>query len=85
MTKMPAMGRSKAVRPCVCGCGQTTKSTWFPGHDGRATGWAIRIERGAMRIEDVPANERAGAEYRMRQRGTWDAYVATFAAKQQVA
>lgn len=47
-----------------------TKSTWFPGHDGRATGWATRVEKG-MPLEAVPANERAGAEFMLRRRGSW--------------
>jgi hypothetical protein len=64
MNPMPAMPRSrksKPVHPCVCGCGMGTKSIWYPGHDGRATGWAKRIAMGLMKLEDVPANERAGA------------------------
>lgn len=60
MPAMPAMGRGKAIRECACGCGAPTKATWHPGHDGRATGWAIRIERG-MGWEQIPENERAGA------------------------
>lgn len=59
---LPRAGRaSKPIHPCACGCGQGTRSVWFPGHDGRATGWAVRIERGLLTIDDVPANERAGA------------------------
>lgn len=67
--KLPAMsGSNRPAHPCICGCGMPTKSTWHPGHDGRATGWAIRIERGAMILADVPANERKGAEIRLAQR-----------------
>lgn len=66
MTALPAMPRSgrraRAIVPCACGCGLGTKSTWHPGHDGRATGWAVRVERGLMGLGDVPTNERAGAE-----------------------
>lgn len=64
MTKLPAMPRTKKARPvhaCACGCGLPTKSVWHPGHDGRATGWATRITKGLLTLEDVPANERAGA------------------------
>lgn len=65
MQALPAMPRTgRKARPvvaCACGCGMGTRGTWFPGHDGRATGWAVRIERGLMTIDQVPSNERAGA------------------------
>lgn len=63
MPAMPSMrkGSNRPTRPCACGCGQPTKATWHPGHDGRATGWAIRIERGIIKMGEIPANERAGA------------------------
>lgn len=65
MNKMPTMPRlskkSKTQTACVCGCGGMTGGTWVSGHDGRATGWAIRVERGILTLEEVPANERAGA------------------------
>lgn len=51
----------KPTRDCACGCGTPTKSEWAPGHDARARGWAIRIQRGIMTIDQVPANEQAGA------------------------
>lgn len=66
---LPALGRrSRPVHPCVCGCGAGTRGTWAPGHDGRATGWAVRIERGIITIDDVPANERAGARLMLDRR-----------------
>lgn len=72
LVSLPALPRSgrraRPIVPCICGCGAGTRGTWFPGHDGRATGWATRIERGLMAIEDVPANERAGAEFMLRRR-----------------
>lgn len=69
LPSLPSSGRrNRPVRPCLCGCGRGTKGTWFPGDDGRATGWAVRIERGLLKIEDVPANERAGAEFMLRRR-----------------
>jgi hypothetical protein len=60
--------RNRPVVPCACGCGAGTRGTWFPGHDGRATGWAVRVERGMMTIDDVPANERAGARIMIARR-----------------
>lgn len=65
MTTMPAMPkakRNKPTRPCACGCGHPTKGTWASGHDGRATGWALRVTRGTMKLEEVPANELAGCK-----------------------
>lgn len=60
---MPSAGRGAgAVHGCACGCGGPTKRTWYPGHDGRANGWATRIEKGLIALADVPANERKGAE-----------------------
>lgn len=66
---LPSTRRAnKPIRPCLCGCGRGTRGTWYPGDDGRATGWATRVERGFMTLEQVPANERAGAEYMLRRR-----------------
>lgn len=58
---MPKAKKNKPTRPCACGCGGATKGMWVSGHDGRATGWAIRIGRGILSLGDVPANEQAGA------------------------
>lgn len=69
LPSLPRAGRSaKPIRPCLCGCGGGTRGTWYPGHDGRATGWAVRIERGLIALADVPANERAGAEFMLGRR-----------------
>lgn len=66
---LPRTGRrAKAIVPCACGCGLGTKSTWHPGHDGRATGWAVRVEREIMGIDEVPANERKGAKIMLARR-----------------
>lgn len=61
MPALPKLPKVKYVVDCACGCGAKTQSTWYTGHDGRAYGWALRIHRGAMKLEDVPANERKGA------------------------
>ena len=68
--------RNKPVVPCACGCGGGTKSRWVPGHDGRATGWAVRIERGLLTIDEVPENERPGAVIMVRERAERNARAA---------
>ena len=70
MPSLPKMsgGKSGAIHACCCGCGMPTKRDWHPGHDGRATGWAIRIERGIIKMDDVPENERAGARIMLQRR-----------------
>jgi len=56
-----AAKRNRVQVPCACGgCGRLTKSTWFPGHDGYCTGWAVRLERGAVKVADIPAVVVAG-------------------------
>lgn len=78
MPTMPKAGRkAKPIHDCFCGCGMPTRSTWTPGHDGRATGWAIRVERGIMKLDEVPANERKGAEWMLRERAKKAATKAT--------
>ena len=65
MPKMPSAARTrkeKAKKPCACGCQTPTTGQWAPGHDARAKGWAIRVERGIVEFKDVPANEQAGAK-----------------------
>lgn len=69
MPSLPRLGKSSgAVHACICGCGMPTRRTWHAGHDGRATGWAMRIERGVIALVDVPANERKGAEFMLLRR-----------------
>lgn len=72
LPKMPSARRSRPTHACACGCGAPTKRTWFPGHDGRATGWALRVERGVIGLGDVPTNERAGAVIMLERRGTYE-------------
>lgn len=72
MPKMPSAKKNKPSRECACGCQGLTKSIWVSGHDGRATGWAIRVERGVMTIDDVPENERPGAIHMIEKRGIID-------------
>lgn len=69
LPSMPRTGRkNRPLTHCACGCKGLTRGTWFVGHDGRATGWAVRIEKGIITIDDVPANERAGAQFMLSRR-----------------
>lgn len=63
------MRKAKPFHSCLCGCGGLTKGTWVSGHDGRATGWALRVERGALTLADVPVNERNGAMIMLTRHG----------------
>lgn len=61
LVKMKRTLKERSPHPCICGCGKGTKRTWFPGHDGRATGWATRVSKGLISLDGVPENERNGA------------------------
>lgn len=70
MPKMPSNRKNK-VRPqvdCKCGCGGKTAGTWVPGHDARAKGWAIRLERNIVKMSDIPESERTGAKHMLEAR-----------------
>lgn len=68
LPKLPSMGKAarkpKASVPCACGCGELTKSTWYPGHDAFFKGLVLRLSRGVMTVEQV--RELAGNETAMR-------------------
>jgi len=70
LPKMPSVRnrKPKATQPCACGCGTMTQRTWAPGHDARANGWAIRIERDICKMADVPENERPGVKIQLAKR-----------------
>ncbi len=71
---LPALPRSarerkpKPTKPCQCGCKTPTTGDWAPGHDARANGWALRIEREVIKLSDVPENEREGAKFMLKLR-----------------
>lgn len=69
MVALPKLsGKAGVVRACACGgCGFTTKSTWHTGHDGHCEGWAVRVLRGLLTIDDVPAEVRAGVILRLKR------------------
>lgn len=67
---LPRAGRApKPQHPCACGCGRLTRGTWYPGDDGRSVGWAIRVERGMLTVDEIPeAHGRAGAVIMLKRR-----------------
>lgn len=71
LPKLPSAARTrkpKPQQPCACGCNTPTRSQWAPGHDARARGWAIRIERSIVKMSDIPVNEQAGAKLMLKLR-----------------
>jgi hypothetical protein len=57
LPKLPKAARKpKPPKPCECGCGgQTRGGRFLPGHDARLHAWALRVERGHMKANEVPA------------------------------
>lgn len=55
--KLPPLPRSasapKPLVDCACGCGMKTRSKFAPGHDSRLNGWAMRIARGMLKLDDL--------------------------------
>lgn len=71
-TKLPPLpksaGKPKPLKPCKCGCGGQTRSVWVPGHDSRMRGWILRVERGFIKLSEIPDGERqaVAAELKLR-------------------
>lgn len=61
-TKLPPLPRAKAkpktLKPCECGCGGQTTKRFVPGHDSRQRGWVLRVERGYVKLSEIPDGER---------------------------
>lgn len=73
MPALPALPRTsrrqKPLVACACGgCGKTTRSRWFPGHDGYCTGWSVRVERGLVKATDVPETVVRGVAHEFERR-----------------
>ena len=45
---------ASTLKPCRCGCGEQIKSHFVQGHDARFKGWLLRVERGLMKVEELP-------------------------------
>lgn len=61
-------GKPKPLKPCRCGCGGQTRAQWVPGHDSRMRGWILRVERGYVKLSEIPDGERqaVAAELKLR-------------------
>lgn len=46
---------SVATTVCWCGCGGSTKSRFVPGHDARYHGWAKKVLRGELKLDETLA------------------------------
>jgi hypothetical protein len=57
-------------RVCECGCGGSTKNRFMPGHDSKLRGWVLRVERGVMRLDEIPHDGIKAAVARVLDRGT---------------
>src|ERR1700741_3189598 len=55
LPKLPRAARKpKEPKICACGCAGATKGGRFiPGHDARLHGWALRVTRGLVKLEDI--------------------------------
>lgn len=61
LPRLKRMRKPKAPKICACGCGGNTKGGRFiPGHDARLHGWALRVERKQVTIEQVAAADGQG-------------------------
>lgn len=63
LPKLPKAARKpKPLHACSCGCGGTTFGRFCPGHDSRLHGWALRVEKGVVKLEAIPDGERQAVD-----------------------
>lgn len=65
-------GKPKPLKPCKCGCGGQTRSLWVPGHDSRMRGWILRVERGYVKLSEIPDGERQAVAAELKVRAKVD-------------
>lgn len=64
---LPRAGKKqKPQKECECGCGMLTRSRFVPGHDSYLRGWTLRVERGIVKISEVPEQHRDAVKKAMR-------------------
>jgi hypothetical protein len=75
-TKLPPLpksaGKPKPLKDCRCGCGGQTRSVWVPGHDSRMRGWILRVERGYIKLSEIPDGERQAVAAELKVRAKVD-------------
>lgn len=61
---LPRLPKNRSQpRPCLCGCGSTTRGGRFmPGHDARLYGFARRVESGKSKLTEIPAESRKAVQ-----------------------
>ena len=68
--RLPPLPRAgKKQKPqveCMCGCGELTRSKYAPGHDSYLRGWVLRVERGYVKISEVPEQHQAAVKREMK-------------------
>lgn len=53
----------KTVKPCKCGCGGQTTAFFVPGHDARFKGWLLKVEKGQMKVNELPEAVQKGYKW----------------------
>lgn len=61
--------KAKVMKPCTCGCGDQTPSYFVPGHDARFKGWLLQVERGKMKVEQLPKSVQKAYEWKKKGDG----------------
>lgn len=51
LPSLPSSSSPRRLKPCFCGCGTPTASTFAPGHDSTLKAWVIRVERGVVALD----------------------------------
>jgi len=51
----PKVKKEKVLKPCGDGCGEMVGSNFRSGHDARYKSMVLKVERGEMKIEELPA------------------------------
>ena len=51
----PTVKKEKALKPCGDGCGCMVASKFRPGHDAKYKSMVLKVERGEIKIEELPA------------------------------
>lgn len=69
LAPLPALPKSarkaRPTQPCECGCGTPTSARFAPGHDSRLRGWILRVERGVVKLAEIPNGERQAVKAAM--------------------